>query len=153
MFSSAHTRTRSQHVLDAAGSPSVFSSHSRPAARPRTRSPRSTRFSSHTPTRLRSEAGVTQNSTDKMRPQHEHEHATRPFCVASSLLITLSAPPPFWACSSSLRQSGADTPPSFITVTGYFLHPAKNLGVIVVEAPKTMRNVLPLFPGFGGNSR
>ena len=25
--------------------------------------------------------------------------------------LALSAPPPFWACLSSLRQSGADTPP------------------------------------------
>ena len=64
-----------------------------------------------------------------------------PFCVASSLLIvSVRSAPFFWACFSSLHQSGADTPPSLVTVPGYFLHPAKNLGVIVVEAPKTMRN-------------
>ena len=30
------------------------------------------------------------------------------------------------------QKKGADTPPSFVTVTGGFSHPAKNLGVIVV---------------------
>ena len=191
--------------------------------------------SAHTFTRLRSEAGVTQNSagecvlkheheTDECVLKHEHEHATlllRRFlsphhslsaeelslslgpqrrgalshsvhnavfsstlartllnaarwlghglsprhvrsaprtALFSSLLHTLLLTlcpfrPLFGRVFSSLRQSGADTPPSLVTVPGYFLHPAKNLGVIVVEAHKTMRNVLPLFPGFGGNSR
>ena len=67
-----------------------------------------------------------------------------------SLPLTRSAPPKyshknppftsrpalFRACSTSLRQSGADTPPSLVTVTGgFFFTPGENLGVIVLSAP------------------
>ena len=73
-----HTRTRSQHVLDAAGSPSVLSSLATRSA------------SAHTFTRLRSEAGVTQNSTDESVLNHEQAHAT-PLSASLPLLLTLSA--------------------------------------------------------------
>jgi len=120
-----HTRTRSQPVLDAAGSPSVLSSLATRSA------------SAHTFTRLRSQAGVTQSSTDESVLKHEQAHATlsaaRPLSSAYRPPLSFAtpcprAPPPFWACSTSLRQSGADTPPSLVTVTGGFPHPAKNLG-------------------------
>jgi len=98
-----HTRTRSQPVLDAAGSPSVLSSLATRSA------------SAHTFTRLRSQAGVTQSSTDESVLKHEQAHATlsaaRPLSSAYRPPLSFAtpcprAPPPFWACSTSLRHRG-----------------------------------------------
>ena len=49
-------------------------------------------------------------------PQHR---LASPSASASPLL---ALHPPCWACSTSLRQSGADTPPSLVTVTGGFFY-------------------------------
>ena len=76
-----------------------------------------------------------------------------PLSFATPWPLALSAPPHFWACLSSLRQSGADTPPSLVNVTGGFPHPAKPLPFVSPVADYREPFFL-LFPlGFGGNSR
>ena len=59
---------------------------------------------------------------------------------SSSSLFTPRAPPPFRACSSSLRQSGADTLPSLVTVTGYST-PGEKLRGYCCVGTHTTRNL------------
>ena len=100
-------------------------------------------FSSHGPDRntsgLEPLSPCFPHTSDPQRVRSHVHHALflqHFFLLLQLLPLPSSRSAPFWACSTSLRQSGADTPPSFVTVTGgFFLHPAKNLGVIVFSAP------------------
>ena len=64
------------------------------------------------------------------------------FSFRSHSLLSFSLSPlalrPLLSVAPSLRQSGADTPPSLVTVTGDFLHPAKSLP-FVFSAPNQPR--------------
>jgi len=97
------------------------SPHSRPAARPRTRSQGSGDKAGVT--RTLSFLCVASTDTDSTTRSSLRGTSTQLRVPPSSLSFATPcprAPPPFRACSTSLRQSGADTPPSLVNVTGCF---------------------------------
>ena len=62
-------------------------------------------------------------SSHTHRPRSQHPPDSNLSLWASlshSPSLTLWRSAPFWGVASSLRQSGADTPPSLVTVTGGF---------------------------------
>ena len=69
------------------------------------------------------------------------------FCgVFCGVLLALR---PLLGVASSLRQSGADTPPSLVTVTGDFLHPLANVLQFVFSAPNHRETLLVIIWSFG----
>ena len=97
--------------------------------------------------------GATFPSAFFTRPRSQHVRSAprrAPFSHSPSLLFTLPSPSallalrPLLGVASSLRQSGADTPPSLVTVTGDFLHPANALP-FVYSAPNHRKTFFLFF--------
>ena len=85
-------------------------------------------------------------------PLSSHTHGLSSLLLLHSLCSTLphqlsARPAPFLGVASSLRQSGADTPPSLVTVTGDFLHPP---AVFFPSAPNHQKTLLLRVWSFGG---